>query len=132
MSREAHGLPLGSRRRLVVISVALVVTVLAGALLAARERPPSEPLAQLAFLVDDAHDEGAVDEVAHRELDGGVGALADAVDEDRWDDALLAVEHLRATLHRSYDDGRIEVGVARRIEGALDDVGHAVRAAQDG
>lgn len=129
--RRAHGLPLGSRRRLAVISVALVVTVIAGALLALQDRPPEEPLEQVAFLVERGHTDGDVSDGAHRVLHDRVTHLADAVDDRRWADALRETDAARQTLHEMYEEGQVEVHLARRIDNVLDDLGHAIRGARD-
>jgi hypothetical protein len=131
VARRAYGLPLGSRRRLVVISIALVVTVFVGLLLALQDRPPSESLEQVAFLVDSGYDDGNMDEIAHRELAGEVDRLAHVIDAEDWQVALTQMDATRATLHEKYEEGRVEVHVARRIENSLDDLDHAIRGARD-
>lgn len=131
MARRAHGLPLGSRRRTVVVSVALLVTLVAGALLALQDRPPEEPLEQVSFLVDRGHADGDIGDAAHRALDERVAHLADAVDDRRWDDALRETDAARQTLHEMYEEGRVQVHLARRIDNALDDLGHAIRGTRD-
>lgn len=125
--RRWQGLPLGSRRRTVWLVVALTAILLVGAILAIIERPPDETIASVRALIEEGHDAEAMTDEASRDLDDGLDDVDEAVEQERWEDALASVDSLRDVLRHHYDTGGIEAGVARAIDFRIDDLETAIR-----